>query len=53
MNITANVEDAFGNPLNGGTATLTIDYGTNDAETYTADVKDGKAEFKDITLGAP
>jgi hypothetical protein len=53
VDITANVEDAFGNPLNGGTATLTIDYGTNDAETYTADVKDGKAEFKDITLGAP
>ncbi len=56
VDITAKVEDAFGNPLNGGTATLTIDYDNKlgaSAETYTAEVKDGKAEFKDITLGAP
>lgn len=60
VDITADVTDAFGNPLNGGTATLTIDYDNDlskklgaSSETYTAKVSDGKAEFKDITLGAP
>ena len=60
VDVTANVEDAFGNSLNGGTATLTIDYDNPisdglaaSAETYTVDVVDGKAVFKDIKLGAP
>lgn len=59
VDVTASVEDAFGNSLNGGTATLTIDYDNPisglaaSAETYTVDVVDGKAVFKDIKLGSP
>lgn len=60
VNINANVEDAFGNPLNGGNATLTIEYDNPisnglgaSSETYTADVVDGKAVFENIKLGAP
>ena len=62
--VIANVTDANGNPITGGTATFTIYYNNplgsgllmaNTAGTakYTTDVIDGKATFNDITLGAP
>jgi len=61
VEVIANVTDANGNPINGGTATFTIHYDNPigigllmaNAKEYTTDVIDGKATFKDITLGAP
>jgi hypothetical protein len=38
---------------NGGTATLTIDYGNGNTYTQTVDVENGKATFKDVPLENP
>jgi hypothetical protein len=43
--ITIEIVDENGNPVQNGTATLTID-----GKTYTAEVKDGIATFKDVVL---
>ena len=61
VDIIANVTDANGNPITGGTVTFIIHYDTviesgllgASVERYTADVNDGKAVLEDITLGAP
>ena len=60
VDIIVNVTDEFGDLVNEGTITLTIDWGTKlsdklmaTAESHTEKVIDGKATFKDITLGDP
>ncbi len=61
VDVIANVTDADGNPIDGGTATFIIHYDNKigsgllmaTSESYTAEVVEGQAVFKDITLGAP
>ena len=61
VTVIANVTDADGNPIDGGTATYIIHYDNKLSsgllmaaqEEHTADVIDGKAVFEGITLGAP
>ena len=61
VEVIANVTDADGNPIDGGTATFIIHYDNKigsgllmaSSESYTAEVVEGQAVFKDITLGAP
>ena len=60
VDIVVDVIDEYGNLVNEGTVTLTIDWGTKlsdklmaTAETHTAEVKNGKATFSGITLGEP
>ena len=60
VDIIVNVTDEFGNAVNEGSVTLIIDWGTKlsdklmaTAESHTEKVIDGKATFKDITLGDP
>ena len=45
VDITIEIVDENGNPVKNGTASLTID-----GKTYTAEVKDGVATFKDVVL---
>ena len=58
--IVVDVIDEYGNPVNEGTVNLVIDFGTKlsnklmaTALSNTAEVSNGKAVFKDITLGEP
>ena len=54
IDITATITDNVNNAaLNGGTATLTIDYGNGNTYTQTVDVEDGQAIFKDVKLENP
>ena len=60
VDIVVEVIDEYGNPVNEGTVNLVIDFGTKlsnklmaTALSNTAEVSDGKAVFKDITLGEP
>ena len=60
VDIVVEVVDEFGELVNEGTVTLTIDWGTKlsdklmaTAQTLTEEVHDGKATFKGITLGEP
>ncbi len=61
VTVIANVTDADGNPIDGGTATYIIFYNNKLSsgllmaaqEEHTADVIEGQAVFRDITLGAP
>ncbi len=61
VDVIANVTDVYGNPIDGGTATFIIHYDNKigsgllmaSSESHTAEVIDGQATFKDITLGAP
>ena len=61
VTVIANVTDIDGHPIDGGFATYIIHYENKlssgllmaSSEYYTAEVNDGKAVFKDITLGAP
>lgn len=54
IDITATITDNVNNAgLNGGTATLTIDYGNGNTYTQTVDVEDGQAVFKDVKLENP
>ncbi|MBE6512066.1 MAG: Ig-like domain repeat protein [Methanobrevibacter olleyae] len=45
MDITADIVDQNGNPVKNGTAVLKVN-----GKEYTAEVKDGKAKFKDVEL---
>ena len=60
VDIVVDVIDEYGNPVNEGTVNLVIDFGTKlsnklmaTALSNTAEVSNGKAVFKDITLGEP
>jgi len=60
VDIVVEVVDEFGELVNEGTITLTIDWGTKlsdklmaTAQTLTEEVHDGKATFSGITLGEP
>ena len=60
VDIVVDVVDEYGNLVNEGTVTLTIDWGTKlsdklmaTAQTLTEEVHDGKATFSGITLGEP
>ena len=60
VDIVVEVVDEFGELVNEGTITLTIDWGTKlsdklmaTAQTLTEEVHDGKATFRGITLGEP
>ena len=60
VDIVVDVIDEYGNPVNEGTVNLVIDFGTKlsnklmaTALSNTAEVSDGKAVFKGITLGEP
>ncbi len=60
VDIVVDVVDEYGNLVNEGTVTLTIDWGTKlsdklmaTAQTITKEVHDGKVTFSGITLGEP